>query len=160
MIRNKNKTGKTGTPPQAELRAAKGLLRSRGKRITGQRTLILQIIEESEGHLDAEELYRRARRRAPDINLATIYRTLHLLEESGLVEPSFLSHAHRRAQFESKPAEEHYHFTCIECGQVIEFESPRVEQLRREVKKSLGVEFTRGYVSFEGYCAECKGKHN
>ncbi len=159
MTRNSIKTAKVKPQPKVALPEAKGLLRARGKRITGQRALLLQIIEESEGHLEAGELYRRARRRAPDINLATVYRTLNLLEESGLVEPSFLPHAHRPTRFESKPAEEHYHFTCIECGQVIEFESPLVEQLRTEVKKRFGVEFTRGYLSFEGYCAQCKEKH-
>ncbi len=72
MIRNKSKTGKTKTPPPSTLPEAKGLLRARGKRITGQRALLLQILQESAGHLDAEELYRRARRRDRHINLATI----------------------------------------------------------------------------------------
>ena len=59
-----------------KLRQARGLLHTRGKRMTGQRVVILQIIQESNRHLDAEELYRLARTRNPRINLATVYRTL------------------------------------------------------------------------------------
>jgi Fur family transcriptional regulator, ferric uptake regulator len=69
--------------------AAQGLLRARGKRITSQRALLLQLIQESGAHLDAEELYRRAQRRDPRINLTTVYRTLNLLKESGLIERSY-----------------------------------------------------------------------
>jgi Fur family transcriptional regulator, ferric uptake regulator len=139
-------------------REAQGLLRARGKRITEQRTLLLKIIADSKVHLDAEELYRRARRRDPKINLATVYRTLNLLKESGLVVPYYLTHAHRREQFESKPSVEHYHFTCIRCGKVIEFESPLIERLRAQVKSEFGVEFTHGSLCFEGYCADCAAK--
>jgi Fur family transcriptional regulator, ferric uptake regulator len=138
--------------------AAQGLLRAQGKRITGQRSLLLQIIEESQVHLDAEELYRRARRRDPRINLATVYRTVNLLKASGLVVPHYLTHDHRREQFESRPSVEHYHFTCIRCGKVIEFESPLIEQLRAELKSEFGVEFTHDCLCFEGYCADCARK--
>lgn len=140
------------------MRQAHGLLRARGKRITSQRALLLHIIQESADHLDAEELYRRAKRRDPRINLTTVYRTLNLLKEFRLIEPSYLTHDHHREQFEAKSEVEHYHFTCIQCGKVIEFESPLIEQLRREVRGKFGVEFTHGCLCFEGYCAECAKK--
>jgi Fe2+ or Zn2+ uptake regulation protein len=147
----------TGSNPAA-LREAHGVLRASGKRITSQRALLLQIIQESGAHLDAEELYRRAKRRDPRLNLTTVYRALNLFKESRLIEPSYLTHDHRRERFESKPAAEHYHFTCRRCGKVIEFESPLIEQLRREVKLKFGVEFTHGCLCFEGYCADCAQK--
>ncbi len=143
---------------QVAMREAHGLLRARGKRITSQRALLLQIIQESAGHLDAEGLYRRAKGRDPRINLTTVYRTLNLLKESGLIEPSYLTHDHHREQFEPKPDAEHYHFTCVQCAKVIEFESPLIEQLRREVRRKFGVEFTHGCLCFEGYCADCAKK--
>jgi Fur family transcriptional regulator, ferric uptake regulator len=146
-------------PSQITMCEAQGLLRSRGKRITSQRALLLELLQESSAHLDADELYRRARQRNPRINLTTVYRTLNLLKASGLVEPSYLTHDHRREQFESKPTTEHYHFTCIQCGRVIEFESPLIEQLRREVKREFGVEFTHGCLCFEGYCAQTAKAH-
>ena len=142
------------------LSEARGRLRAQGKRITGQRALLLQLIQECEGHLDAAELYRRAKKSDSGINLATVYRTLNLLKETDLVEPSYLTHDHRREQFESKPASEHYHFTCLGCGRVIEFESPLFEELRREVKQEFDVEFTHACLCLEGYCAECAHKHN
>ena len=156
MIRNKgNAPNHSTVPPATRQREAQGLLRAKGKRITGQRALLLQIIEESQVHLDARELYRIARRRDPDINLATVYRTLNLLKASGIIEPYYLTHDHRREQFESKPATEHCHFTCIQCGAVIEFESQLVERLRREVQARFGVELEHRSLCFEGYCAAC-----
>ena len=134
------------------------LLRAQGRRITGQRALLFQIVKESRGHLDAQDLYRRARQRDRSINLATVYRTITLLKESWLVEPRHLTHDHRREQFEPKPSTEHYHFTCIRCGAVIEFETPLVEQLRREVQARFGVRFTHNCLCFEGYCLDCSKK--
>ncbi len=139
---------------------ARRLLRTRGKRITAQRALLLQIVQESTSHLDADKLYRRAKKLDPRINLTTVYRTLNLLKEFDLVEHRFLTHDHRSEQFETKPTVEHYHFTCVRCKSVIEFESPLVGQLRAQVKNKFGVEFTHACLCFEGYCAKCAGKHN
>ena len=157
MIRNKHGNPVTLSNSEA-LREAQGSLRAQGKRITGQRALLLQIIQDSEGHLDADELYHRARRLDPHINLATVYRTLNLLKESNLIEQRYLARDHHREQFESKATPEHYHFTCRACRKVIEFESPLIEQLRRDVKEKFGVEFTHGCMCFEGYCADCTEK--
>ena len=143
---------------QMMLRETHGLLRAKGKRITEQRALLLQIIQESEGHLDADELYRLGRHRDPRLNLATVYRTINLLKESNLIEQRYFARDHHREHFELKAAPEHYHFTCIACRKVIEFESPLIEQLRREVKRKFGVKFTHGCLCFEGYCADCSSK--
>lgn len=139
---------------------ARRLLRARGKRITAQRALLLQLVQESTSHLDADALYHRAKKHDPRINLTTVYRTLNLLKEFDLVEHRFLSHNHRGETFESKPSVEHYHFTCVRCKQVIEFESPLVGQLRAQVKTKFGVEFTHACLCFEGYCAKCAGKRS
>ncbi len=140
----------------SKLREARGLLHTRGKRMTGQRVVILQIIQESNRHLDAEELYRLARKRNPRINLATVYRTLTLLKESGLITPTYLSQNDRHGHFEPRPEAEHYHFTCILCGAVTEFETPLVAQLERQVQAKLGVELTRTTLCVEGYCSNCR----
>jgi len=145
-------------PNQAELRKASSILREQGKRVTAQRALLLQIVQENTGHLDAEELYRRARRRDPRLNLATVYRTLNLLKDLDLIDQRYLAHDHQREQFELKNAPEHYHFTCVQCSQVIEFESPLVERLRCEVRREFGVELTHSCLCFEGYCAACAAK--
>ncbi|MGB8648187.1 MAG: Fur family transcriptional regulator [Anaerolineae bacterium] len=133
------------------------MLHTQGRRMTGQRVVILQIIQESNRHLDAEELYHLARKRNPRINLATVYRTLALLKESRLITPTYLSQDDRHGHFESRPEAEHYHFTCTRCGAVLEFESPLVAQLERQVERDLGVELMRITLCVEGYCGECKG---
>lgn len=159
MIRTKRGAQEKVLPrKETALRRAKGLLRAKGKRITAQRVLLLEIIQGSDGHLDAEELYRRAKRRDPRINLATVYRTRNLLKESGLVQPTFLSRAHQRELFESRPDIKHYHFACVTCGKVIEFETPLVDQLGQEATLRLGVEVMRGWLWLEGLCPECRGK--
>ena len=159
MFRNKQKNPITRPlPNRMTLRETQGLLRAKGKRITGQRALLLQVIQESKGHLDAEQLYRRARRQDPRLNLATVYRTLNLLKESNLIEQRYFARDHHREQFELKATSEHYHFTCIQCGSVIEFESPLIAQLRHDVKEKFGVEFTHGCLCFEGYCSKCTRK--
>ncbi len=135
------------------------LIHQRGHRVTPQRRAILQAVIEGTGHSSIDEVYQRVHDRLPDINLATVYRTLNLLKASGIIEPYYLTHDHRREQFESKPATEHCHFTCIQCGAVIEFESRLVEQLRREVQTRFGVELEHRSLCFEGYCAACAKEH-
>jgi Fur family transcriptional regulator, ferric uptake regulator len=158
MVRTKEGTLKKATGSRGvTLGGAQGLLRAMGKRITEQRLLLLEILQESKGHLDVEELYSRAKRRDPHINLATVYRTRNLLKESGLLEPTFLTQDSRREQFESKPEVEHYHFACLRCGKVIEFESPLVKQLEQEAKRLFAIEITRGRFVLEGYCKDCRG---
>ncbi len=141
-----------------KLREARGLLHTRGKRMTGQRVVILQVIQESNRHLDAEELYQLARKRNPRINLATVYRTLAILKESGLVTQTYLTGEDHHQHFESKPEAEHYHFTCVKCGAVSEFETPLVSQIERQVARDLDVQLTRTSLCVEGYCAKCRDR--
>lgn len=142
-------------PPTAPANDPLTRLHTQGKRLTAQRALLLRLIEESDEHLDAQELYRRARAFEPNLNLATVYRTLNLLKQLDLVQPHYAVHQHHRQRFESKPDREHYHFTCLGCGRVIEFASPFVNRLRTQVKQDYGVELTRACFCFEGYCADC-----
>jgi Fe2+ or Zn2+ uptake regulation protein len=156
----KSEKNQRSIAPSAAPNEARRLLRAGGKRMTIQRSLLLRLVQESDSHLDADELYRRARKRDPRINLTTVYRTLNLLKEFDLVEHRFLSHEHRGETFEIKPSEEHYHFTCVRCKNVIEFESPLVGHLRSQIKNKYGVEFTHACLCFEGYCANCAGERN
>lgn len=129
-----------------------------GLRVTPQRVLVLEILEEAEEHLDAEAIYERARRRDPKVSLATVYRTLAKLKEVGLVEQRYFARDHRREYYEASHKEEHYHFTCLGCGKVIEVHTPRIAQARQELSEALGLEFTHACICFEGFCAECAAK--
>jgi Fe2+ or Zn2+ uptake regulation protein len=130
--------------------------RAAGLRLTSQRQLILSVLKESNEHLDADTLYDQAKARASDISLATVYRTLSVLREMGLVEEHRLGEEHYH--YEAVREEPHYHFTCRECGEVIEFDTPLVAQIEQELSEQEGVRVTNAHLHLTGYCAQCKDK--
>ena len=132
-------------------------LHASGRRMTPQRALVLSVLEEGETHLDAEGIYEIARKRQPGLNLTTVYRTLAVLKEMGLVEQRYFARDHKREYYEAVGKREHYHFTCLNCGKVIEVETPRIRQARQELSTALGLQFAHACVCFEGVCAECAG---
>jgi len=123
---------------------------------TAHRQLLLDILREAKGHLDAKELFQEAVKRDPHISLATVYRNLRLFEDLGLVDERRLDKAH--CYYEIKSSSEHYHLVCTMCGTVTEFESPAVSQLVDEVQRNSGFAVTRAVLHLEGYCPECKDK--
>jgi Fe2+ or Zn2+ uptake regulation protein len=122
--------------------------------LTRQRQLVLDVLTESDEHLDAEGVHDRAKTRDPNIGLATVYRTLALLKEIGLVEEHRLGEDH--AHFEAVQDEPHYHFTCIRCGHVLEFDAPEVAQVVRELKEREGLEIDSVHLFLSGYCQACQ----
>src|SRR3989304_3934493 len=121
-------------------------LRATGHRVTPQRQLVLEVVETSPEHLDAEAIYQRVREKDPQISLATVYRTLAVLKDMGLIEQSYLARNHARAHYEPVGSPEHYHFTCLGCRKVIEFQSPRVTQMTTELHRDLGVEVAHACI--------------
>jgi Fe2+ or Zn2+ uptake regulation protein len=128
--------------------------RATGRRLTSQRRLILDVLEESDAHLDAETLFVRAKGRDPDISLATVYRTLAVLKEMGLVEEHSLGEDHRH--FEAVRDKPHYHFICLACGRVVEFDTPLMVQVREDISEREGVCITDIHLRLSGYCAQCQ----
>lgn len=108
----------------------------KGMRMTDQRRTIAQVMEAAEDHPDVEELYRRASAIDPRISLSTVYRTLNLFEEAGLVN----RHDFRdgRARFEPIPDEHHDHLIDIRSGKVIEFRNEEIEAIQEVIAKRLG----------------------
>lgn len=133
-------------------------VRKSGRRITLQRQIVLNVIETAEEHLDAEAIFQRARKKDRNISLATIYRTLAVLTKMGLVNRSYLSHTHEREYFEPVGAPKHHHFTCLGCQQVIEFQSPGLNELVSQLQGEIGVEVIHARIDVEGYCRECVTK--
>ena len=129
-------------------------LRGAGRRLTAQRRLILQVLEESNGHLDADALYDRVKARDPDVSLATVYRTLAVLREIGLVEEHRLGEDH--GHYEAVRQEPHYHFTCLRCSKVVEFDTSRVAQVEQELCEQEGVLVTSTQLLVSGYCTQCR----
>lgn len=128
---------------------------SRGKsqRSTGQRELIQDILKRSEGHLDADEIYERARLKSPGISLSTVYRNLQLFKEVGLVEEHQFG---SRRCYESAPRAKHHHLICLGCGRVFEFKCPKTESLKSRISKEEGFRVTEAEVRLAGYCPECQ----
>ncbi|NVK35949.1 MAG: transcriptional repressor [Rhodobacteraceae bacterium] len=109
----------------------------KGMRMTEQRKVIANVLEEaSEEHPDVEELYRRAVAIDPRISISTVYRTVNLFEESGIVE----RHDFRdgRSRYETVPDEHHDHLIDLRSGDVIEFRSEEIEALQELIAKKLG----------------------
>jgi Fur family transcriptional regulator, ferric uptake regulator len=109
---------------------------ARGMRMTDQRRIIAQIIQKASDHPDVEELYRRASAIDAGISLSTVYRTLNLFEEAGLVT----KHDFRdgRARFEPIPDEHHDHLIDIRSGKVIEFRNEEIEAIQEVIARRLG----------------------
>ncbi len=108
----------------------------RGLRMTGQRRVIARILDESADHPDVEELYRRANALDPRISISTVYRTVKLLEDTGIIA----RHEFRdgRARYETVPDEHHDHLIDLKSGRVIEFHSPEIEALQERIARELG----------------------
>ncbi len=130
-------------------------LQQAGLRATSQRIAILEVLEQSEEHLDAEAIFQQARRRDPSLGLATVYRTLNRFKALGLVQQRYLRSDHSREYYERADKAEHYHFHCRGCGRIIELETARIRQAREELSARLGIRFTSACICFEGYCAQC-----
>ncbi len=123
-------TTKPGVPTLEEQCVQKGM------RMTDQRRIIAQVIEAAIDHPDVEELYRRASARDSRISLSTVYRTLNLFEESGLVTKHDFKDG--RARFEPIPDEHHDHLIDIRSGKVIEFRNEEIEAIQELIAKRLG----------------------
>lgn len=131
-------------------------LKKSGKRVTSQRALILDIIQKGRGHLDADEIYRRARAVQPRISLSTVYRTLKAFKEPGLIEELHFDESHHH--YEMKPARKHHHLVCLGCGKVIEFQYSLARQLKRGVPEIEDFEIVDAELHLTGYCSQCRQK--
>jgi len=110
----------------------------RGLRITEQRRVIARVLSDADDHPDVEELYRRASAIDSGISIATVYRTVRLFEEAGILE----RHDFRdgRSRYEPTPEEHHDHLIDVETGSVIEFHDDALEELQRLIAERLGFE--------------------
>ncbi|HVX81849.1 MAG TPA: Fur family transcriptional regulator [Devosiaceae bacterium] len=123
------------SPPRPEATLEEQCAR-KGMRMTDQRRIIAQVIEQAADHPDVEELHRRAAGLDPRISLSTVYRTVNLFEEAGLVTKHDFKDG--RARFEPIPDEHHDHLIDIRSGKVIEFRNEEIEAIQEVIAKRLG----------------------
>jgi Fur family ferric uptake transcriptional regulator len=124
--------------------------------MTGQRRIIVGIIETADRHLDAAQILRKAQKIDPGINRVTVYRTLALLKRQGLVDELDLMHVEGERHFyERRTGRDHLHMTCLRCGKVTEFESVLFEKLKGQVGKLCEFRIVVARVEIGGYCRKC-----
>lgn len=118
------------------LKSLEVLCAERGMRMTEQRRVIARILEESDDHPDVEELYRRSSRVDAKISISTVYRTVKLFEDAGIIE----RHDFRdgRSRYETVPEEHHDHLIDVKNGTVVEFHSPEIEALQERIAREHG----------------------
>jgi Fur family transcriptional regulator, ferric uptake regulator len=126
----------------------KDVLRADGVRITRQRSAILAVLAKASDHPDANELHRRAQEIDPAVSLATVYRTLSVLEKQGVVHRH--SFAETSARFETADVPHHDHIIDTDTGGIIEFRSAEIERMQEEIAEKYGYEIL--HHRLELYC--------
>jgi len=136
----------------------KKLLRANKLKYTKQRELILEIIYNNSGHFTPEDIYNLIKKSYPEVKLgiATVYRTLTLLEESNIV--SSLSFGAQGKKYEFGLGAHHDHLVCLECGGIEEFFDETIEKLQEEIAKKFNFKMTNHIMKITGTCSACQAK--
>lgn len=132
-------------------------LKQKGYKLTLQRRAILDIIVKSEGkHLTAEELYDEVKKECPEIGLATVYRTLQLLEEMKILSKLDIGDGSSRYELiHEDENHQHHHLICNNCGKVIEVKGDLLESLEHNIEEKYDFKVLNHSVKFYGLCSEC-----
>src|SRR3982075_1146928 len=139
------------------LEGIKDSLKQRGVRLTRQRQILLELIDKTGQHLDAERLYQLAKEKDPKLNRVTVYRTLKLLKEGGLVDELDLMHyGGDQHYYETRRKQEHAHVICLRCGKVEEFFGDPLQRLRRQIESHFGFHILLARTEVGGYCSHCQ----
>jgi Fur family transcriptional regulator, ferric uptake regulator len=125
--------------------------------LTPQRKLILEVVRNSCGHVDAKELYRLVSQKDQTISLATVYRSLSLFKQVGLIDEHRLGRS--RCCYEIKQSLEHQHIMCKLCGKILEFESPLILQLINKLQDEMSFKVEKVELCIQGICGDCRQKN-
>jgi Fur family ferric uptake transcriptional regulator len=124
-------------------------------KFTEQRELILEVFLSTKSHVTAEELYQIVSKQYPMIGLATVYRTLNLLSECGLVQQRQFGDGQARYELVH---EHHDHLICTKCRKIIEFENEKIEQLQEQIAEQHGFVIQTHKHELYGICSDCQDK--
>ena len=132
-------------------------LKERGVRLTRQRLILLELLDRSGRHLDAETLFQMAQEKDPKLNRVTVYRTLKMLKMSGLVDELDLMHVDGdQHYYETRLKQEHAHLVCLRCGKVEEFFGEPLQKMRKQIETNLGFQIVSARTEMGGYCPDCQ----
>ena len=137
--------------------ATKNSLKQRGVRLTRQRQILLDLIDQSGEHLHVEQLFKLAQEKDAKLNRVTVYRTLKLLKAGGLVDELDLMH-HRGDQhyYETRMKQEHAHVICLRCGRIEEFFGEPLRRMREQIEDHFGFQIVLARTEVGGYCSHCQ----
>ena len=132
-------------------------LRAEGGRMTAQRRLILETLQDCPDHPTAEDIFELARHKDGALHLSTVYRTLHWLEGEGFVSPRWFEDERRQERFDTISAEnrDHYHFRCRVCNTIIEFPEPLMNAIKETYQLSFGGQVESATLTLYGVCEPC-----
>jgi Fur family transcriptional regulator, ferric uptake regulator len=134
-------------------------LAAKGVRLTAQRRAVVESIQDAGEHLDASALLTQARIRQPNIDRATVYRTIDLLKRLRLIDELDLMHLKGEKHFyEVKTGRDHVHLACFQCGRIEEFSSIAFEKLKSELATQTGFEVRVTRLEVGGRCRTCSAK--
>lgn len=135
-------------------------LKKEGYKLTPQRRAIVDTIVDNEGkHLTAEEIYDEVKKMCPEIGLATVYRTILLLEKVGVVSRLYLNDGCSRYELvHSDETHRHHHLICEVCNKIIEVEDDLLDNLESSIEKNYGFKILDHVVKFYGVCNDCQKK--
>lgn len=135
-------------------------LKDEGFKLTHQRRNIVEVLLNSHGkHMSSEEIYDEVKRGCPEIGLATVYRTLQVLDKLGYTNKLNLDDGCVRYELNmDKNAHNHHHLICKNCSTIIEVEEDLLDQLESVIKDKYGFEVENHDVKFNGYCSACYKK--
>jgi Fur family ferric uptake transcriptional regulator len=138
-----------------------GKLKDKEYKLTPQRQIILKaFFEKNRRHLSAEELYSIVKERYPEIGLATVYRTLDLLAELGILQKMDFGDGKARFELNDEDVHHHHHLICLSCGKVQEFQLDLLEPLEESIEQSTGFDIIDHRLKFYGYCSDCKRENS
>lgn len=156
MTATRTRRRHTDPPPQAAWGVVRDRLHERGLRWTPQRRTLIEVLSRADGHVTGSELVERCRALDPETTPSTVYRTLDVLEELGLVR-----HGHGadgREEFHVLPTVEHGHLHCAQCGGTWEIEADEAASLVGSLQASRGFAVDLSHITIVGICAECRDR--
>lgn len=129
-------------------------LREKGYRLTPQRLMILSAIHGSDQHISAEEIYAQVCAKYPNVNISTVYRTLELLKELGLVTETDLGGG--RFRYHSLEKGHHHHLICRKCGHIFELDESVLKPVEGTILRKYGFKADLSHLAVFGHCVRCR----
>jgi Fur family ferric uptake transcriptional regulator len=161
VVATESQLGRSGTDTTVTRSSLMKELEVRGVRITEQRRLIVGIIQESPRHLDAATLLKMARKQDPMIDRSTVYRTIAMLKDQGLIDELDLMHIEgEKHYYEVKTNHDHCHMACFRCGAIMEYTSSAFEKLKEDMVAQSGFQIRAVRLEVGGFCKKCQKAAN